>query len=127
MAADHLPPRSHKTRDMGDDLVLSRYDEWTWETEDGRFHRALELSSTDLDPMVLYIDPETHRIVRQTYVAGGPGNPLIEELFAEYRPVDGVQIAFSATVRRGDLTVLERNVVELRINDGLDQALFKRP
>ncbi len=96
-------------------------------TEDGRFHRALELSSTDLDPMVLYIDPETHRIVRQTYVAGGPGNPLIEELFAEYRPVDGVQIAFSATVRRGDLTVLERNVVELRINDGLDQALFKRP
>ena len=37
MAADHLPPRSHKTRDMGDDLVLSRYDEWTWETEDGRF------------------------------------------------------------------------------------------
>jgi zinc protease len=96
-------------------------------TEDSRFHRALELASTDLDPMVIYIDHETHRIVRQTYVAGGPGNPLIEERFAEYRPVDGVQIAFSATVRRGDLTVLERNVVEIRINDGLDQALFKRP
>ena len=32
-----LPPGSHKTRDMGDGLVLARYDEWTWETEDGRF------------------------------------------------------------------------------------------
>jgi hypothetical protein len=96
-------------------------------TEAGRFHRALELSSADLDPMVLYIDPETHRIVRQTYVAGGPGNPLIEEVFDEYRPVDGVQIAFSAMVRRGDLTVLDREIVDLRINDGLDQALFKRP
>ncbi len=77
--------------------------------------------------MVLYIDPATHLIAKQTYVAGGPGNPLIEELFADYRPVDGVQIAFSATVRRGGHTVLERRVVELRINDGLDQALFKRP
>ncbi len=81
-------------------------------TEDGRFHRALELSGTDLDPMVLYIDPETLRIARQTYVAGGPGNPLIEEVFTDYRPVDGVQIAFSAAVRRGDLTVLERSVVD---------------
>ena len=32
-------------------------------------------------------------------------------------PVDGVQIAFSATVRRGSETVLERKIVELRIND----------
>ena len=32
--------------------------------EAGRLHRALELSAADLDPMVLYIDPETFRIAR---------------------------------------------------------------
>ena len=95
--------------------------------EAGRIHRALELTGKDLDPMVLYVDPETSRITRQTYVAGGPGSQLIEELFADYRPIDGVQIAFSATVRRGSETMLERKIVELRINDALDQTLFKRP
>ena len=42
--------------------------------EAGRIHRALELTGKDLDPMVLYVDPETFRITRQTYVAGGPGS-----------------------------------------------------
>jgi zinc protease len=95
--------------------------------EAGRMHRALELTGKDLDPMVMYIDPETFRITRQTYVAGGPGAPLVEELFGDYRPIDGVQIAFSATVRRGSETLIERKIVELRINDSLDPALFKRP
>jgi zinc protease len=93
----------------------------------GRLHRALELTGKDLDPMIMYIDPETFRITRQTYVAGGPGAPLVEELFGDYRPIDGVQIAFSATVRRGSETLIERRIVELRINDALDPALFKRP
>jgi zinc protease len=95
--------------------------------EAGRMHRALELTGKDLDPMVMYVDPETLRITRQTYVAGGPGAPLVEELFGDYRPIDGVQIAFSATVRRGSETLIERKIVELRINDSLDPALFKRP
>jgi zinc protease len=95
--------------------------------ETGRMHRALELSGKDLDPMVLYVDPETFRITRQTYVAGGQGSPLIEEHFGDYRPIDGVQIAFSATVRQGGKTVIERKIVDLRINDSLDPALFKRP
>jgi zinc protease len=95
--------------------------------EAGRMHRALELTGKDLDPMVMYIDPETSRVTRQTYVAGGPGSPLVEEFFADYRSIEGVQIAFSATVRRGGETLIERKIVELRLNDSLDPALFKRP
>ena len=95
--------------------------------EAGRIHRALELTGKDLDPMVLYVDPETFRISRQTYVAGGPGRLLIVVLIADYSPIDGVQIAFSATVRRGSETMLERKIVDLRINDALDPTLFKRP
>jgi len=95
--------------------------------ETGKLHRALELSAIDLDPIVLHVDPATHLIARQTFVIGGPGQPLVEELFSEYRPVDGVQIAFLAKVRRGGQLILERRIAGIRINAPLDSALFKRP
>jgi hypothetical protein len=95
--------------------------------EAGTIRRAIELSGAGLEPMVLYVDPETNLVARQTYVAGGPGQPLIEELFTDYRAVNGVQIAFSADVRQGGRKVLERRVTGIRINVPLDPALFQRP
>jgi outer membrane lipoprotein-sorting protein len=95
--------------------------------EAGKVHRALELSSTDLEPMVLYLDPETGLISKQTYVAGGPGQPLIEEMFSDYRPVDGVLIAYAARVSVAGKPALERHVSEITINPRPDPALFKRP
>ncbi len=95
--------------------------------EGGALYRALELSGKDLDPMVLYIHPESFLVSRQTYVAGGAGSALIEELFSDYQTIDGVQIAFTAMVRRGGESMLDRKVVDLRINAPLDPALFTRP
>jgi hypothetical protein len=95
--------------------------------DSGRVRHALEVSGRDLEPMVLYIDPDTNLIVKQTYVAGGLGQPLIEEILADYKAVDGVQIAFSATVRRGGVAVLDRQVHDIVINGPMDQALFTRP
>jgi zinc protease len=94
---------------------------------EGRRQRVLELSSPGLDPMVMYLDPDTGLIAKQAYIVGGPGRPLVEELFSNYRVVDGVQIAFGASVRRGGAAVLERRIKDIRINAPLDQALFKRP
>ena len=85
------------------------------------------MSGTDLDPVVLYINPDTGLISKQTYVAGGAGRPLIEEVFSDYRPVDGVQIAYAATIRRGGQPILERHVTDIKINAPIDPALFKRP
>ena len=93
----------------------------------GRRYRALELSGKSLEPMVLSIDPETGLIAKQTYVTGGVGQPLIEELFTDYKAVDGVQIAFGASVQRGGTQVLDRRVQSIRINAPIDPALFKRP
>jgi zinc protease len=95
--------------------------------ETGKLHHALELSATDLDPIVLHIDPATSLIAKQMYVVGGPGQPLVEELFSDYRPVDAVQIAFLAQVRRGGQLILERRITSIKINAPLDAALFKRP
>jgi hypothetical protein len=95
--------------------------------ETGKLHHALELSAIDLDPIVLHVDPATSLIAKQIYVVGGPGQPLVEELFSDYRPVDTVQIAFLAKVRRGGQLVLERRITGIKINAPLDSALFKRP
>ena len=95
--------------------------------ENGASRFTLELSGPDLDPTILYIDPETHLVMKQSYVAGGRGSPLVEEVFSDYRPVDGVQVAFRTTVRVRGESVLERRVSTFTINAPISPALFKRP
>ncbi len=85
------------------------------------------MSAADVDPIVLYVDPATYLITKQTYVAPGPGQPLVEESFSDYRPVGGIQFAYLATVRRGSQTLLERRLSEIKVNTPLDPALFRRP
>ena len=96
--------------------------------ESGALRHALELSSPTLEPIILYIDPRTNLIDKQAYVAAGaPGQPLVEEVFSDYRPVNGVQIAFHAGMRQGGRAVVDRHVTDLKINAPLDASLFKRP
>ena len=95
--------------------------------EAGKTYQALELSDVSLDPIVFSIDAETGLIAKQTYVAGSPGQPIIEERFSEYRPIEGVQFAFTATVRSGGRSILERHINSIKINAPIDPALFKRP
>jgi zinc protease len=95
--------------------------------DDGRLHHALEFSGPGLDPVVLYIAPDTGLISKQTYVAGAPGQPIVEEAFSDYRDVDGVRVAYAAAVRRGGQPILERRVTDIKINAAIDPALFKRP
>src|SRR5437016_720948 len=66
---------------------------------DGKIHRTLELSDPMFGPLVLFVDPDSHLIAKQAYVVHAPGQPLIEELFSDYRPVDGLNVAFVAEVR----------------------------
>jgi zinc protease len=95
--------------------------------EDGVQFHALELSSRTLDPVIMYVDRQTNLIAKQTYLGTGPGRPLVEELFTDYRPVDGVQIAFTARVRSGGQPVLDRRVTAIHINQPLEATLFTRP
>jgi zinc protease len=92
----------------------------------GRVDHALEFSAKDLNPVVLYIDPETSMVRKLLFAANTPGRPLVEEQFSDYRNVDGIQIAFEATRTVGPLSV-QRKVTDVKINPPLDPALFKRP
>ena len=96
--------------------------------ENGALRYALELSGPDLEPTVLYVDPETSLVVKQTYVAGGTGQPLVEEIFSDYRPVDGVQVAFRHDRPRSRASRCSSAASPtFTINAPLNPALFKRP
>jgi zinc protease len=94
--------------------------------ETGARFQALDLSAPALEPIVLYLDP-SGVVTKQTSVAGGAGQPLVEELFADHRVVDGVQVAFATTVRRGGQPIVERRLADFTINAPIAPALFKRP
>ena len=93
----------------------------------GTVRQALEFTAAGLEPMVMYVDSSTGMVTKQTYVAGGSGQPLVEEVFTDYRSVDGVQINFAASVRVGGEPALERTVTDVKIGGPLDPALFRRP
>jgi zinc protease len=92
----------------------------------GRLHHALELSAPDFNPVVMLVDTETSQIHKITFVADTPGRPIVEDEFADYRPVDGLQIAFQAW-RRSGTQAIERRITDVKINTPLDPALFRRP
>jgi hypothetical protein len=93
---------------------------------EGKLNHALELSAPDLNPIVLYVDPESGLIRKRLYTADTPGRPLVEGQFFEYKPVDGIQMAFRATQKVGPLSVVRR-ITEVKINAPIDPGLFKRP
>jgi zinc protease len=93
---------------------------------DGHLTHTLELSAPDLGPIVFYVEPATGLINRETFVADAPGRPLVEELFSDYRAVDGIQIPFQAVRKVGTMSV-ERRATDVKVNAPVDPALFKRP
>ena len=50
-----------------------------------------------------------------------------EELYSDYRDVDGVLVAFRSIVRRNGFSVLERQLTKLTFNETLSQELFAKP
>ncbi|HEY1913222.1 MAG TPA: insulinase family protein [Vicinamibacterales bacterium] len=87
---------------------------------------VLELTAPDLNPILIYIDPESSLITKETYVDDAPGRPSVEERFSDYRLVNGYQIAFKATRRIG-MQIVDRLVSDVKVNPNIDQALFLRP
>jgi zinc protease len=95
--------------------------------DSGVVREALEFSGSGLEPMVMYFDTTSGMVVKQTYVAGGVGQPLVEETFSDYRDVNGIKINYAANVRVGGEPALERTVSDVKIGGPLDPSLFRRP
>jgi zinc protease len=85
---------------------------------------GIELSAPDMPPLTLFIDRDNGLIDRARYA--GPEGP-VEERYADYRNVDGIQIPFHTVVRRAGLTSIERDVRTIKFNVPLAPGIFEKP
>jgi zinc protease len=95
----------------------------------GREVRALGIAARGLRPLILLLDPSTDLILAQRYdVPGGSGTTLqMEESFSDYRNINGLQVAFSAVVRRAGAPFLSRQLKTFESNVPLELSLFVKP
>ena len=64
-------------------------------------------------------------VVRESYrLPGGMG--MADELFSDYRDVDGLKVAFKASVRRNAARA-DCTVTDVKVNVPFDPALFIKP
>jgi zinc protease len=98
------------------------------EGRDGRALRVLEISGEGVAPVRLYADA-AGLVVRQRFSRAGPdgGTMQAEETFSDYRPVDGIQVPFTAEVSIDGRPVLTRTLTEVKFNTAVDPKLFSRP
>jgi zinc protease len=95
--------------------------------EDGATLRVLALGPAS-DAVKLYLDASTGLVVKETYEVSAPaGRAPQEEIFSDYRTVDGIRVAFRAVVRQAGATVVERTVTRFAINVPIDDTLFTKP
>jgi zinc protease len=94
------------------------------EVEGNRKFPVLYVQGGGMRPISLVLDPDSLVVLRQRY---DMENATIEERFSDYRPVDGLQIAFRAELWRNGAPLLERTLVNIDVNPPLDGTLFSRP
>jgi len=93
----------------------------------GRAHKVLEVSGEGLSPVRLFFDPQSGSLVKISYTMRGEGSPSTEELFDDYRTVDGVMLPFKGSVLRNGVVILERVLTEVKINPTLAPDTFSKP
>jgi hypothetical protein len=98
------------------------------EGKDGVTLRVLEISGEGLSAVRLYIDRD-NRIARQTYMTPGPDGRAsqAEEVFSDYRKVNGIEVPFKASVLRDGHVILDRTLKTVTFNVPVDASLFQQP
>lgn len=85
---------------------------------------ALEISGGGMAPVTLIINRDNGLIEKARY--SGPDGRS-EEIYSDYRNVNGIQVPFHTVLRRGGTAPITRDVKTIRYNVPLPAALFTRP
>lgn len=86
---------------------------------------AVEISGGGTQPVTLFVNRDNGLIEKARYVAEPEGRS--EELYSDYRNVNGIQFAFHTVLRRASLPPVERDVTSLHYNVPLAAGLFVKP
>jgi zinc protease len=93
----------------------------------GRPLNVVEVWGQGLAPVRVAIDGSTALIAWISYQSEGPGGPVtIKESFGDYRAVNGIQIPYTAVVRRDSVVMLERALTDVQINVAFPPAFFDK-
>jgi zinc protease len=87
---------------------------------------AIAVETSTMRRVTLVFDPDTALLLRQQYMHPTAGAPM-EELYSDYRLVDGLQVAFRAEVRLDGKPIAQRTVQTFEYNVPLESALFTKP
>jgi outer membrane lipoprotein-sorting protein len=97
------------------------------EAFEGRDHFVLEQAFESADVNTLYVDAETFLLSKMRTKTMDPmgGTTDQELIFRDYKAVEGLKYAHSLTIHQAGEEFATMTFMEIRINSGLDDALFK--
>ena len=98
---------------------------------DGRPVQVLEISGPQLDRVRLMIDQQM-LIVGQAYTTPSPLGTqapaiLNEELFSDYRFVNGIRVPYETQLLQNGQPVIKRTITSVTFNEHVPDTLFNRP
>jgi zinc protease len=91
---------------------------------------VIEISDKDGNSVQLFVDAKTGLPAKEVYRSEGPMGPPadVEETFADFEEVDGVQVPKKITINRGGAKFAEVNITGYKLNSGIKaEVLSKKP
>jgi zinc protease len=96
--------------------------------EDGRKLPMLAVALPGSTPLTLIFDPVTALLSKSKYRMSGPtGEVNVEEIYSNYREVNGLKVPFTTEVRRDGAPAVQRTLRTFEFNVPVDPALFNKP
>lgn len=90
---------------------------------------VIEISGENGSSVRLWIDEQSGDILKQSYqssaITGAPSQ--VEQIFSDYREVDGLRAPFKVTVLANGEEFAQVEVGEIHYNTGLDKAALMKP
>jgi len=95
---------------------------------DGKTASVIEISSADAGSIRLWVDSESGGVVKSVHQgSAGDGPAEIEQVYSDYREVDGIRIPFKTQVNQGGKEVAALALTEVVYNSGLDAETLSKP
>ena len=92
----------------------------------GKTAYVLHIRNRSGDFFNLYVNAETYLIDKKAYQgAAEAGLATFEEIYSDYREVDGIKLPFKTVIRTNGRKFMESKVLQARLNVDVDDSFFE--